>query len=269
MKNLVSSQVLLVRADASIIDCIELMQANNVGSLLVESDDESRALLGIFTERDLLKFTKIIDIGDHWKKPIRTVMTKKVITLKLDEIERAPEVMLKNRIRHIPIVQTTPDGKIQVLAVLSMRDLFEEFVKKIPELTRLSLLNPKPSRKKEIIKSALFSNDFGLRSLLNQVLTAQKNRSVKELSLAKLIELTGSFDEIYLDIDRVDPKLWTKLVLELNSIRKSPPNVYVFFTPGLHSELEANALRLLKENSHLLAYEKPVKIQDFLKRINS
>src|SRR4051812_4203750 len=102
------SPVLAVRAETPIADCIQMMKDSRVGSLLIVSDDIEYKLLGIFTERDLLKRIHLIQEGSHWKKPIHTVMTHPVFTIDLENLNDAPKIMVKNGIRHLPVMTTGP-----------------------------------------------------------------------------------------------------------------------------------------------------------------
>ena len=117
---------LAVKADTPIGECVRLMKEHNVGSVLVISDDEKGDLVGIFTERDLLKMIKIVDEGRHLDKPVRTVMTKKVKTIDYTRIHEALDIMVENGFRHLPVVSTGNDGKVRVAGVISMRDLLKQ-----------------------------------------------------------------------------------------------------------------------------------------------
>lgn len=121
--------IFAIPADASIEEAVRLMKENSIGSLLVVSDVESDKLepVGIFTERDLLKRIDLIQKGGFWEKPVRTVMSRPLLTLPLSRFHEAAETMMVNRIRHLPIV--SDDGKNpELVAVISMRDLFERYV---------------------------------------------------------------------------------------------------------------------------------------------
>ena len=118
-----TSSPLVVRADTSVAECIRLMKDNNVGAVLIVSDNSDQILIGIFTERDLLKKIELIHQGNHWLSPVRTVMTSPVKTLEYSQLHAAGKIMLQHRFRHLPIV-SKEDGTERLLGIISMRDLF-------------------------------------------------------------------------------------------------------------------------------------------------
>ena len=80
--------------------------------------DDQGNLVGIITERDILRkcFT---GHGEFVNKEIVDAMTAKVvIATPEDDVDYAINVMKKERIRHIPVV----DGQ-KILGMISMRDL--------------------------------------------------------------------------------------------------------------------------------------------------
>ncbi|MBL7714390.1 MAG: CBS domain-containing protein [Bdellovibrionales bacterium] len=144
--------IIAIPADASIAEATKVMKENAIGSLLVVSDVQSDRLepIGIFTERDLLNKIELVQTGGFWDKPVRTVMSHPLITLPLSRFEEAAQIMSMNRIRHLPIVS---DGKNpELIAVISMRDLFERYVHAektgVPVGTKkVQTTAPKPVRK--------------------------------------------------------------------------------------------------------------------------
>jgi CBS domain-containing protein len=103
-----------VRPDESVHVAIARMLEENVGSVVV--CEESR-LLGMFTERDVLRLTgQEGGIGDA---RVGDVMSRPVVWLDPDDdILAAAELMAERRIRHLPVVV---DGN--ALGVVGMRDI--------------------------------------------------------------------------------------------------------------------------------------------------
>lgn len=104
-----------VKKGTSVLDGLQLMMEENISALLIVEDD---IMLGIFTERDYAR--KIILQGRSSKDtPISEVMTTDVITLKLsDGIDHCMQVMTKQHIRHLPVLE---DNK--VIGMISIGDL--------------------------------------------------------------------------------------------------------------------------------------------------
>jgi CBS domain-containing protein len=92
------------------------MLALRVGSLVVV--DEAGAVVGIMTERDLLR--KLAKFGAEWESiRVGDVMSRDVVLAHPDEtIDQVMALMTERRIRHLPVV----DGG-QLAGMLSMGDI--------------------------------------------------------------------------------------------------------------------------------------------------
>lgn len=111
---------------------IDSMVARNIGSVVVVDDD--RKVLGIVTERDLLR--RLLGQGlDPAQTPLSSVMTKSPRTARMDDEATACfRAMSNDRFRHLPIVDD--DGRL--VNILSEGDFI---AKTWPEV--LSLLTTK------------------------------------------------------------------------------------------------------------------------------
>jgi len=85
--------------------------------------------VGIFTERDLVRRVDEIQHGGYWEKTVSTVMSPPVITLSIYELSKAAEMMIRCRIRHLPVIYEDESQKQHLAGVISMRDLFEDLVR--------------------------------------------------------------------------------------------------------------------------------------------
>ncbi len=86
----------------SVFDAVAEMNRHRVGSMLVL---ESGRLVGIFTERDVLR--RIVGEGrDPRSTPIRDVMTGNLITIGPDAtVEQAMAIFTEKRCRHLPVLE--------------------------------------------------------------------------------------------------------------------------------------------------------------------
>ena len=118
VKNIIqnkSKSIYSVTPQTSVLDALQVMMDKNISALLVTEGPE---LKGIFTERDYAR--KIILQGKASKETsIQEVMTAKLETVKLNtSIEHCMQIMTKQHIRHLPIVE---DGI--VVGIISIGDL--------------------------------------------------------------------------------------------------------------------------------------------------
>lgn len=110
-----SGGVVAIAPDATVKDAARLMHERRIGSLVVADD---AALLGIFTERDVL-WRVVAEGRDAAATPVRDVMTKDVIVVKPDrEIDDIEAILMQHRIRHLPVA-----GEEGLLGMLSIGDV--------------------------------------------------------------------------------------------------------------------------------------------------
>jgi CBS domain-containing protein len=108
-------------AGATVGEAIRTLLANDVGALPVV--DEGGALLGIFSERDLL--TKVAGQDDYTARPVREVMTAKPESVREDDtLAFALHKMDIGGYRHLPIVR---EGR--VVGMVSVRDLLRHITR--------------------------------------------------------------------------------------------------------------------------------------------
>lgn len=105
---------------------VDEMKTKGRGAVLVE---ENGALVGIFTERDLVARVDHVDpLGMHIT--VRDVMTPHpTVIRRLDSLAEALRLLVQGRRRHLPIV----DDRGKVLGLLSIRDLLTYVATKFPE----------------------------------------------------------------------------------------------------------------------------------------
>jgi CBS domain-containing protein len=104
-------------------DAMRLLVAHNIGSVIVASE---KVVEGILTERDILKLAAKDPLTMGSKK-VEEVMTKDVIVAFPDDsLESVMEIMTRNRIRHLPVVD---QGWMQ--GILSIGDVVSALRKKV------------------------------------------------------------------------------------------------------------------------------------------
>jgi len=95
------SDIVAVAPSATILEAAQHMNARGTGSVLVL---EGEKLVGIFTERDVLRRV-VAEQRDPARTPVRDVMTTSLITCKPETpVEDCAAVMTQRRIRHLPVV---------------------------------------------------------------------------------------------------------------------------------------------------------------------
>jgi CBS domain-containing protein len=96
-----------------------LMKSENVGSIPVIENEQTKKLVGIVTDRDLaLKI--VAEERDAKSTPVEAVMTRKVVTcLPGDDLQKALDAMAEHQLRRIPVV----DHDNKILGIIAQADV--------------------------------------------------------------------------------------------------------------------------------------------------
>ncbi|MGA9529049.1 MAG: CBS domain-containing protein [Terriglobales bacterium] len=120
---LVDRESITVPPQTTAAAAIQLMLDRRVGSVVIVED---RKVLGIFTERDVLR--KLAVSGcDPGQIPVSELMTSPVKTVDpTANPTDALAIMLEHHFRHLPVV----DDRGRLRGVLSIRNLLQEMMEK-------------------------------------------------------------------------------------------------------------------------------------------
>jgi len=109
-----SGDVLTIEPSATLGEAARALRKRDVGAAVVV---EGGAVVGIFTERDLLR--AIADSRHPDQGQVQSYMTPDPVTLPSDHSpSEAAQIMTARRFRHIPVVD---DGEL--VGIVSIRDL--------------------------------------------------------------------------------------------------------------------------------------------------
>ena len=97
----------------------ELMKNENIGSIPVIENEQTKKLVGIVTDRDLA--LKIVAEGlDAKSTKVEAVMTRKVVTCRADDdLQKALDAMSEHQLRRIPVV----DNDNKILGIIAQADV--------------------------------------------------------------------------------------------------------------------------------------------------
>ena len=96
-----------------------LMKSENVGSIPVVENEQTKKLVGIVTDRDLT--LKILAGGlDAKTTKVDAAMTHKVVTCHAeDDLQKALDAMAEHQLRRIPVV----DGDHKIVGIIAQADV--------------------------------------------------------------------------------------------------------------------------------------------------
>lgn len=103
--------MITIRPDATVREMVRVLEENRIGALVV-SEDEGKTLVGIISERDVVRELNHVG-GAVLDQPVRNLMTTDVHTCQPeDELEALAHTMTEKRVRHLPVVV---DGELKAL----------------------------------------------------------------------------------------------------------------------------------------------------------
>lgn len=116
-----ATPVVRIDSEASITEAAEIMNANNIGSLIISKLGDD---VGIVTERDLSQ--KVLALNKNPENVnVSEIMTTPILSMdRYYPVDQANEFMRKNKIRHLAV---TEEDKI--VGLLSVSNLVAYFSK--------------------------------------------------------------------------------------------------------------------------------------------
>jgi CBS domain-containing protein len=107
--------VFSITANASVYDALKIMAEKNIGALMIIEADK---LMGIFSERDYARKIVLQGKASH-DTLVSEIMTPHVLTVSSsDSLEQCMNLMSKNRVRHLPVVDAE-----KVVGIISISDV--------------------------------------------------------------------------------------------------------------------------------------------------
>ena len=114
--SLIKRQCITISKDSTISDLVDLLTLNNIGAAVVV--DCNNKAIGIVSERDVIR-----NYNKNYNY-IKNIMTNKLISCDLSiSSTNLLEIMNKNKVRHIPII-----NKDKLLGIVSIGDVVKRLI---------------------------------------------------------------------------------------------------------------------------------------------
>jgi CBS domain-containing protein len=124
ISQLLTRNLISINENKTTYNAIKLLAKNSIGALPVLNDNME--LSGIISERDIIREISNNLSVNFKKSNIKSIMTSKVITInKNTKSETIMDIMSKNKIRHIPIVE----NKL-LIGIVSIGDVVKRLLEK-------------------------------------------------------------------------------------------------------------------------------------------
>ena len=120
VSNIMTRPMVTISTEKLVKAAAKLMVEKNIGLLVVTQSGENEKLLGVISERDIIK---VIASGRTLEMKVSDVYTRNAVTVAQDsDVAEVAKAMNKHAIRHVVVV----DDKGKPTGVVSMRDLVGE-----------------------------------------------------------------------------------------------------------------------------------------------
>ncbi len=118
VREVMTSSVDWVSPDTSIVEVAKLMTKDDIGSVPI---CEGNKLIGIITDRDIV--LKAVAVGGNTSNTsVKDIMNTKVISVSADQdVHEVADIMAKNQIRRLPVV----DGG-NLIGIVALGDMAVE-----------------------------------------------------------------------------------------------------------------------------------------------
>lgn len=247
--------VLIADSNDTVESSLARMNEAQVGSILVVKDS---TIIGIFTERDVLKNWSNLCRSSFKSSPISAVMSSPVHSINVRELHKAGEVMTARRIRHLPVV----DDETRLLGILSIRDVLADFVAREGKSTTRK---KRPPSKNEVVLHLLMPTE-GLESILADI--TPPNWSQKKWpdfdewlhSPTFREEVKNAHHAVFADLDGIPLSSRKKLLRELFSLSQgeAAPCIFLCLSRSLLTQSELSALHEIASKTHWHVFERPI-----------
>jgi len=119
-------ELITVDENDQLLEAIKKLAKYNIGAIPVINSNKK--LTGIISERDIVKELAKNENMDYSILFVHQLMTKKVICCESDVLsDKLMELMTKNKVRHIPIV----DNSNHPIGIVSIGDVVNRLIEKI------------------------------------------------------------------------------------------------------------------------------------------
>ena len=118
-RDIMTRDLVTATPEDPIIQVAQLMKKEDIGPVLIVDNDDSRTLVGIVTDRDIV--LKVIAEGmDPQSTRVGDVMSKKLVTCRADDdVDVAMKAMAQFQLRRIPVV----DDNMKLVGIISQADV--------------------------------------------------------------------------------------------------------------------------------------------------
>lgn len=157
ISNIINKDVKVIDQEQNIFDTSKVMIDNNIGSVVIIDNNESKNPVGIITERDVVRIVSTFSLSDL-QVPVRKLMSSPLVTLSQNASALdAMKLMYEKKIRRVIVL----DGST-LAGIVTEHDIFKLLMSN-KELISTVVANDFPIPQKDLYRDFShfwFSNSF-------------------------------------------------------------------------------------------------------------
>lgn len=157
VSEIINKDVKVIDQEQNIFDSSKVMIDNNIGSVVIIDNNESKNPVGILTERDIVKIVSTFSLADL-QVPIRKLMSYPLITLSQNaSVLDAMKLMYERKIRRVIVLEAKT-----LIGIVTEHDIFKLLMSN-KELITTVISSDFPIPKKDLYEDFShfwFSNSF-------------------------------------------------------------------------------------------------------------
>jgi CBS domain-containing protein len=118
-KDIMTKDLITATPENTVAEVARLMKTEDIGPVLIVDNEQSKTLVGILTDRDIV--VKVNAEGKDVKTTrVGEVMSKKLVTCRADDnVDVAMKAMAQYQLRRIPVVE----NNMRLVGIISQADL--------------------------------------------------------------------------------------------------------------------------------------------------
>ena len=118
-KDIMTKDLVTATSENTVVEVARLMKTEDIGPVLIVDNEQSKTLVGILTDRDIV-LKVIAETKDAKATRVGEVMSKKLVTCRADDnVDVAMKAMAQYQLRRIPVVEEN----MRLVGIISQADL--------------------------------------------------------------------------------------------------------------------------------------------------
>ena len=147
VQDYMNARMLMRDSKTSVLELAKVMVERNVSSIAITEEENNKKVIGILTERDIVKsIAKGVPPDDI---TAGSLMSSSILFIRKDQpIEEAALLMIRNKVRHL-LVEDPAAGHREIIGIITTTDLARYLKKRMKETTIASAVREDDEKAKE------------------------------------------------------------------------------------------------------------------------